>query len=364
MGAVGALVMVLSLLFAASALAHKSDQLEEYGTAQINGVIGNNEYDDGCTGPNSQTAGAITYQITVCEQNDEANDYYAIKVSDLTSNPGSQDYVHLWFDNDHSGTVQASGPSCTYGQPNEDNIGWFFDFFWDGLYCIDAGTWTGGLDFALDGNGTSKFTAGQGWVFELSHPLDSGDPDDYSLAQHDEVGWCLTYDDTNNSLPNNPGFAFGEIQYPQGCFVDFSNMTKGLVRGDASNLADVRKLTALDEALEGLKEKLKGLVATCKFCPPDPRKKLLDKVNEAIQALSKGQKLAAKNALKEFKALTKSFLKADDLPEGKGKRFLKLSGKTLLIVKKHKKTKSVATTPIAGGQHVNQVRVPANGGTR
>lgn len=110
---------------------------------------------------------------------------------------------------------------------------------------------------------------------DFSHPLDPGDTDDYSLAIHDKVGWCLTYDDSSNAPPNNPGFAFGELQYPAGCFVDFSNSTGGLVRVDTTLFGDITKLSELDELLEKLRDKLKDIVAVCKFCPPGPRAKLL-----------------------------------------------------------------------------------------
>jgi hypothetical protein len=361
---VSGLAAVLSLLIAASASAHTSDVLAEYGTPAIDGVISGNEYDDGCVGPVNQAANGVSYQITVCEQNTEQADFWAVKISDLTNDVGQNaDSPLIWFDNDHSGTVTMSGSGCTYTQPDEDQIGFEADVFVDGFYCMAPEGFTTGLDlkFPFDGTGARKFTAGQGSTFEFSHPLDTGDVDDYSLAPHSTVGWCLTYDDHSNTPPLNPGFAFGEIQYPAGCFVDFSTMNLGLVRANSTLLGDVYKQNALDEALEKVKEKLKGLVAVCKRCPPDPTGKLKAKINEVIRDLSKQQQGPALAALKGFKKLTVGFLTDGDLPAGKARLFLKAAKSPTKLVKHFKNPKGVATSTIAGGIHTHQFRVAPNG---
>jgi hypothetical protein len=362
---VGGLAVALSLLLAASASAHTSDFLSEFGTAYVNGEISPGEYDkDGCVGPVSQTAGAISYQLTVCEENDTLNDYWAVQITDQTNTGQTTDSPVIWFDNDHNGTVTPSSFPCTYGQPVEDKIGWDPSaFFVDGLYCFGDGSLleTADAKDPPDGLGQQKFASGPGSVFEFSHSLDSGDPDDYSLAAHDTVGWCLTYDDQSNSLPANPGFAFGEIQYPAGCFIDFTTQTLGLARGDSTLLGDVYKQSPLDEAFEKLKEKLRQFVLACKRCPPDPKAKLLDKVNEAIKELVKQQKGMALKTLKSFDKLTHSFVASGELPAGKGKQFLKGAKSPISLIKGFKNPQPVPTAPIAGGQHVNPVRVLANG---
>jgi hypothetical protein len=361
---VGGLVAVLSLLIATSAAAHTPDVLSEYGTAVIDGVISPGEYDDGCVGPVTESAGPTGYQITVCEQNDEKNDYYAIQVGDLTNDTGQLgDSPVLWFDNDHGGTVTMSGSGCTYGQPDEDQIGWEADVFVDGFYCRAPEGFTGGLDFKLpfDGSAARKFVGGQGATYEFSHPLDSGDVDDYSLALHDTVGWCLTYNDESNSQPTNPGFAFGEIQYPHGCFVDFATQNRGLVRGDASLDGDVYKQNALDEALEKVREKLKSLVAVCKRCPPDPTEKLKAKINEVIKELAKQQKGKALKSLRSFVKLTHGFVDSGELRAGKGKAFLKAAKSPIALVKGFGPSAPVATQVFAGGVHSNVFRVPSSG---
>lgn len=326
--AVGASCAVLMLLFASTAAAHSGDKLDDYGTATVDGVVSNNEYAD-CTPTVSQTAGAVSYQFRICETNDEDNDYYAVEITDATGGtPDTEDSAQLWFDEDHDGTISVAGDGCPYADPdNEDWIGWLFGIFNDGYYCRQSDSSTlVGWDGPFNGTGDHDFgatTLGAGSVFEFSHPLDSGDADDYSLAHHDTVGWCFTYDDEANSPPNNPGFAFGEIQYPPGCFVDFSNQTLGLVRGDSTNFGDVFKLNKLDELLEKLKNKLKQYVAGCKPCPPDPTKKLLEKVNEAIKALKKEKQGRAVKALDAFVELTQEFIGSDALPQGKAKKFVK-----------------------------------------
>jgi hypothetical protein len=359
------LAVALWLLLAPSATAHTSDFLSEFGTAYVNGVISPGEYDkDGCVGPVSETAGAISYQLTVCEENDTLNDYWAVQITDQTNTGQKSDSPVIWFDNDHSGTVTQSAFPCTYGQPVEDKISWDPDaFFSDGLYCFADGALleTADAKDPPDGLGQQKFASGPGSVFEFSHSLDSGDPDDYSLAAHDTVGWCLTYDDQSNSLPANPGFAFGEIQYPAGCFVDFTTQTLGLVRGDSTLLGDVYKQSPLDEAFEKLKEKLKHFILACKRCPPDPKAKLLDKVNEAIKELVKQQKGKALKTLSSFDKLTHGFVASGGLPAGKGKRFLKGAKSPISLIKGFKAPQPVPTTPIVGGQHLNPVRVLPNG---
>jgi len=347
----GGMVALLILALGSQASAHTTGELSEYGTATVNGVIAPAEYENSCLS-GTQSAGATSYPITVCEQNTEQNDYYAVKVGDLTND---DDSVLLWFDNDHSGTVQTSGSQCTYGQPDEDSIGWFFGIFYDGYHCQASDGWWFGLDFTINGAGQKAFAPGQGWTFEFSHPLDSGDPDDYSLVPHDTIGWCLTYDDKSNSQPNNPGFAFGEIQFPPGCFVDFSTQTKGLVRGDATLLADVFKENAFDELLEKLKEKLKGLVAGCKFCPPDPRKALLERVNVAIKAVQSERKGKTLKALKQFKGIAK------DLSSKKRKPLVKEAQGSIKLLKHSKAPTSRPTTPAPGGVHTGPIKVAPNG---
>jgi hypothetical protein len=361
--AVAGAIAALVLLVAGPAYAHVGGPLAEYGTATLDGVISPGEYDDGCVGPTTLAAGTLSYQLTICEQNDEQNDYWAVQINDFTNDVG--DSPRIWFDNDHSGTVTASGPSCTYGQPDEDVIAWEKDLgFADGFYCIDPGGFAAGeadAKLPFDGAVTRKFDQGLGLVFEFSHPLDSGDPDDYSLAPHNTVGWCVTYDDQTNKPPLNPGFAYGEVQFPPGCFVDFSTQTLGLVRGNSTLLGDVYKQNALDEAFEKVKERLKGLVAACKRCPPDPTEKLKAKINEAIKELGKQQRGKALKTLKSFAKLTHGFIGSDQLSAGKGRLFLKEAKSAISLVKHFQQPKSVPTSPIAGGQHLNVMRVAANG---
>ena len=84
---------------------------------------------------------------------------------------------------------------------------------------------------SIDGFGVRAFTAGVGQIYELSHPLASGDSDDYVLKVHDRVGWCLVYDDRSNFV-QSVSVALGDIQFPPGCF-------KKAASGDTSGYGDV-----------------------------------------------------------------------------------------------------------------------------
>ena len=69
--------------------------------------------------------------------------------------------------------------------------------------------------------------------YELSHPLASGDSDDYVLKVHDRVGWCLVYDDRSNFVQSVSVVLWKQIQFPDpGCF-------KKAASGDTSGYGDV-----------------------------------------------------------------------------------------------------------------------------
>ena len=256
---------------------HSDDVLSEFGTATVDGVISGGEYGDSCIGPVSQTAGSTTYMFTFCETNDENNDYYAFIIDDLTDDPEKEDSFLIFFDDEHDGAVAdgaGRGGCGPFGNPVEDFIGFFLGFFTDSFYCFVPPFSFGFTDTSsVDGNVVREFTE-EGWVYEFSHPLNSGDPEDYSLALGDTVGFCLTYDDGSN-LTNS--FAFGELQFPPGCFLDAA-------KSSTEKYGDVVKISELDELLDDLLEILAGLreeVAIAKLppprcltCPPNFLKKL------------------------------------------------------------------------------------------
>lgn len=55
---------------------------------------------------------------------------------------------------------------------------------------------------AVENNGTTNF-------FEASHPLNSGDPNDFSLSAGDTIGFCLIY--------FKDGMAITDSTYPTSC---------------------------------------------------------------------------------------------------------------------------------------------------
>lgn len=325
-GVAVACCLALALALPAAAPAHSGDVIGEYAAPTVGGVIGANEYEGSCIPPATQTAGSTTYVFEICEANDETNDYWAVRIDDLTLDTGSTgDYPLIWFDNNHDGVVEpGSGSDCApYGGAVEDYIGGFFGGFSDAYYCYnapslivgfaDGGSWDGVLG--------SDFTSGTGWVFEFSHPLDSADFDDYSLQTGDTAGWCFTYDDNSNPTDS---FAFGELQFPPGCFVDPSDQLDA-AQGNTTTYANVYKESKAHDIFEGINQKLKGLVRICKPCPPDPRSKLLEKINEMLERLRAERVRGAIAALQQFLATARHLLHAGELPEESGKRFMRVA---------------------------------------
>ncbi len=205
------------------------------------------------------------------------------------------------------------------GEPVEDFIAFFqvsdgSPGFTDLLYCkLASGGFfaadQGGDPAFQDGTAARAFTAGKGWVYELSHPMDSGDDDDYSLAIHDKVGWCFTYDDGSNPAGTFPG---GEPQYPDGC------RSKAFSTGSAASYGDVFKIDAIDEALE----RLRSLVDSCEFCPPRVLESLRAKVNEAARRYRHDRPEATIKVLEKLVDRAHKLIQSGDLPKAKGRKLV------------------------------------------
>jgi hypothetical protein len=307
------------LVFAAPPTSgHSGLEIGEYATAVVDGSFSESEYEGSCTDTLYQSSSTTNYDFTICEVNDETNDYWAIRISDLTID--DDDSALVWFDNNHDGVVQVgTNGDCPFGSAVEDYVGFLFGGFFDSWYC-NAPPVLG----AFGDTGSSDGTAARAhptfseWVFEFSHPLDSADPDDYSVQTGDTLGWCFMYN--NDSDPTN-SLVFGELQYPPGCFGD-ANSDDDAAGGKTVRYADVFKETKLHDELEAINDKLKGLVARCKFCPPDPRAKLLDKINEVIRTLEAEDEPGAIHALDAFVSKTQKLMKSGALPS-KAKRFIR-----------------------------------------
>lgn len=298
--------------------------LSAYGTPTVDGVISSGEYPS-CVGPFQVGGGVpLIYTLTICETNDEQNDYYAVAIDDLTDD--TDDTAVFWFEEAHSGVIADAAPGCPYGDPNnEDRISWVAAFggFSDGWYCRQPNSLSVGTD-TPNGTAARQFTPGVGSVYEFAHPLDSGDADDYGIVPHDTIGWCFTYDDQSN--PNQKiGSGGGDLQRPAGCYKSPVDETNGLIRGTSIHFGDVFKLSYLDALLVQMKNKLKQYVAGCSPipCPPRAKRLLLEKVNEAIQALRIENRAGAVEALQAFVRRARRLIDADGLSETKGQRFVK-----------------------------------------
>jgi hypothetical protein len=296
----------LAFLAPAPAWSHSGDLLVGFGTATVDGVISGNEYDS-CVGPLGQTAGATTYTVTICETNDESNDYYAIGVNDFTNDRGG-DLLTLLFDDEHDGKVIP----CEQGVDDLLGVDSVALALGDSNYCdVTPGGFQFTGDASFDGQAAVTFTGGVGYVYEMSHPLNSGDAKDYGLAIGDTVGWCLAYDDGSNPADST---AFGELQVPAGCVVDAAMAKTG-------TFGDVQKVNEFWELLQ----ELKGLVDSCEPCPPRPKESLLDKVNQAVRQQLKGHQHAAANALEQFVKKTGRFVESEQIPAAEGRQFVALA---------------------------------------
>lgn len=176
--------------------------LSSFGTAKADGVISPGEYGS-CIGPITQGA----YTFTICETNDGTNDYYALQMSGDTNptTPSTPDLFELYFDNTHDGTLTT----CANGVEDKIEISYGAGViaFYDMWYC----TTSSDDDGSINGAGAIS-EASTPFVFEMSHPLSSGDVNDYSLTVGSTVGWCMGYIDDG----------VGQVvQYPSGCINDW-----------------------------------------------------------------------------------------------------------------------------------------------
>jgi len=203
--------------------------LSAFGTATVDGAISPGEYGS-CIGPITQGS----YELMFCETNDITNNYYAIRVGELTRN--RNDTVYLLFDNENDGAIKACGGGVedflilNANNALEDSNACFTnDIQWPLLtyQCVFPGVCLPNLTYKtasgfkrpLNGDEIShgvsavNFNRSLGYLYEMSHPLDSKDPQDY-LASPDGksvVGFCLLYDDADVKGPQ------GEVAFPKGC---------------------------------------------------------------------------------------------------------------------------------------------------
>lgn len=165
------------------------------GTAVVDGTLGAREWAQAAevefqsVGPDG---GALPSRMLV--MNDEENFYFAVEIQSAVEHRGG---VSVEFDNDDDGTTigdreegddeiilnnkpaahftdasRSSQPPCTLAPPS---------------YCSFLDDDLGG---AQNGSGATSFD-GSRMVFEMAHPISSGDPRDFSLQPGEAVGFYL-----------------------------------------------------------------------------------------------------------------------------------------------------------------------------
>ena len=154
------------------------------GTPTIDGVRSPGEWD--AAHPKAVftgLAGSLLYVLL-----DDANLYVALWVPDATLT--ITDQFRLRVDGDHDGlNTQGDDELAVAG------TGLFFDLHYD------SGFWNQGDPFS-HGSAAAGLLDG-GAFYELSHPLDSGDPFDISAAMGDTLGLCVRYNNANVTNPND-----------------------------------------------------------------------------------------------------------------------------------------------------------------
>ncbi len=150
----------------------------------IDGVSSPGEWDDATQVP--AFAGATFFY-----KNDGETLYLALSVQDASL--GADDELTIRFDNDRNGVMDTG----------EDNIGVGGDGTFRDAHA-EGGSW-GFVDQEVDGSGAAGSSGGIDF-FELAHPLDSGDTDDFSVSPGDRLGYCLYFflDGTASDLTTFP----------------------------------------------------------------------------------------------------------------------------------------------------------------
>lgn len=168
------------------------------GTAAVDGMIGAGEWDD--AGRIDIFAGEYAgSQFWV--MNDADNLYIAVAVIDDT--PGDDDQAVVRFDNDNNDVTDEGDDRLTVG----------LSLFQDGHFS--SGSW-GPLDTQQDGAGAAT-SDGAVTFHEMSHPLNSGDAEDFALALGDVVGFCVRYFDDDTAISDS--------HYPTDCQLEVNEQT-------------------------------------------------------------------------------------------------------------------------------------------
>ncbi len=174
-------LVLVGLLAAAGAtpgLAHTPGKLiSGPGTPTIDGVWGPGEWAAAAQAPIFPNA---LPGSTLLVMNDDRNLYIAASVTDPTLS--SADILDIQFDNQRNGVPDDGDDDLTVG-----GDGWFGDAHFE----VTVGSWGMG-DLVIHGAGSVGHAGGVNF-FEISHPLNSGDPDDMAVRAGESLGVCVIY---------------------------------------------------------------------------------------------------------------------------------------------------------------------------
>jgi hypothetical protein len=156
-----------------------------YGTANIDGVMNPGEWSAAATasfGP--FTVGPQTITGTLYMMNDDKNLYIGV-VIDGDDDFSDGDGFHVYFDNDWGAE--------TYMESGDDGVVAYGAFGFKDLHVSDFGIIEEDRYFTIgsDDGLAAGSRQGSSNVFELSHPLNSGDSDDFSLSAGQTVGFSF-----------------------------------------------------------------------------------------------------------------------------------------------------------------------------
>lgn len=204
------LFLLSALMIAVPVIGHSGVSLSAgtFEFVNIDGIIDADEWATADSEPFtiSRPYSTEEYPGTLYVMNDGDNLYLAVAIEDPT--PNDRDMVWFLFDNNHDGHILFTDEDdCLRLWMNY--LG-FEDLFLDhdDPQGINLDTAEGGT---IDGSGATSRSDGINY-FELSHPLDSGDAQDFSLSWEDTVGFALCYID-NQWYKGMWPFAPGQAMY-------------------------------------------------------------------------------------------------------------------------------------------------------
>src|SRR5213594_692575 len=181
------------------------------GTARIDGILSPGEWDNAgrldfpvLLPPHD---GGGTFTATLYVMNDGRNLYLALRAP-LVAVPG---VLTLTFDNDND-RVFREGDDALGLIPESGLADWYFTTqppCQPGFFCLLPDEWGGGMQ-----NGIGVVTtSGDQVVYELAHPLNSGDRLDFALKAGDQVGFRVQYSITSLDPACTTGCFAGRL-YP------------------------------------------------------------------------------------------------------------------------------------------------------